>query len=83
MNNDGYNLSIPNIFHEKALNGIQWEVAHPLTLNYEAPIASKDATICVSSEGTPSVGITKGFKLVKFLFFEYQANTFSVFSIFG
>ena len=22
----------------KALNGIQWEVAHPLTLNYEAPI---------------------------------------------
>ncbi len=29
----------------KALNGIQWEVAHPLTLNYGASITSKDATI--------------------------------------
>ena len=27
-------------FSLKALNGIQWEVAHPLTLNYEAPFAS-------------------------------------------
>ncbi len=41
----------------KALNGIQWEVAYPLTLNYGAPIASRDASICVSSEGTPYVGI--------------------------
>ena len=39
---------------QKALNGSQWEVAHPLTLNYEAPISSRDATICVSSEGTYS-----------------------------
>ncbi len=30
----------------KALNGIQWEVAHPLTLNYGATIASRDATMC-------------------------------------
>ena len=37
----------------KALNGIQWEVDHPLTLNYKAPIASVDATMCVSSEGPP------------------------------
>ncbi len=37
----------------KALNGIQWEVAHPLPLNYGAPIASMDATMCVSSGGTP------------------------------
>ncbi len=22
------------VAHKKALNGIQWEVAHPLTLNY-------------------------------------------------
>ncbi len=51
----------------KALNGIQWEVAHPLTLNYGAPIASMDATICVSVEGTPYVGITKGFKCVMYL----------------
>ena len=51
----------------KALNGIQWEVAHPLTLNYKAPIPSRDATICVSSEGTPYIVITKGFKFVKFL----------------
>ncbi len=29
----------------KALNGIQWEVAHPLTLNSRALIASRDATI--------------------------------------
>ncbi len=50
----------------KALNGIQWEVAHPLTLNYGAPIASMDATMCVSNEGTPYVGITKGFKFVNF-----------------
>ncbi len=41
----------------KALNGIQWEVAHPLTLNYGAPIPSMDATMCVSNEGTPYVGI--------------------------
>ena len=34
---------------EKALNGIQWEVAQPLTLNYWAPIASMDATMCVSN----------------------------------
>ncbi len=32
---------------EKALNGIQWEVAHLLPLNYAAPIAFLDATICV------------------------------------
>ena len=50
--------------YRKALNGIQWEVAHPLTLNYGAPIASMDVTICVSSEGTPYMGITKGFKFV-------------------
>ena len=30
------------------------EVAHPLTLNYGAPIVSIDATIC--GEGTPYVG---------------------------
>ncbi len=67
----------------KALNGIQCEVAHPLSLNYGAPIASMDATICVSGGGTPYIGITKGFKFVKFLCFEYQANTFFMFSIFG
>ncbi len=49
--------------------GPQWKVAHPLTLNYKAPIASRDATICVSSGGTPCGGITKGFKFVKFLCF--------------
>ncbi len=48
--------------HTKALNGIQWEVVYPLTLNYDAPISSRDATIYVSSEGTPYVGITKGWK---------------------
>ncbi len=42
---------------QKALNGIHWEVAHPLMLNYGAPIASTDATMCVSSEGTSYVGI--------------------------
>ena len=47
----------------KALNGIQWEVAHPLSLNYGAPIAYMDATICVSGGGTPYIGITKGFML--------------------
>ena len=46
-------------YNKKALNGSQWEVAHPLTLNYGAPIASMDATMCVSNEGTPYVGITK------------------------
>ncbi len=44
----------------KALNGIQWEVAHPLSLNYGVPIASMDAAICVSGGGTPYVGLTKG-----------------------
>ncbi len=34
----------------KALNGIQWEVAPPLTLNYGTPITSMDAAICVSGE---------------------------------
>ena len=29
----------------KAPNGIQWEVAHPLTLNYRAPIAYRDALL--------------------------------------
>ncbi len=28
----------------KALNGIQWKVAHPLAFNYGAPIASMDTT---------------------------------------
>ncbi len=55
----------------KALNGIQWEVAHPLMLNYGAPIASMDAIMCVSGEGTSYVGIPKGFEFVKFLCFEY------------
>ncbi len=57
------NISVQEIFREspecrekfpaceKALNGIQWEVAHPLSLNDGAPIASMDATICVSSAG--------------------------------
>ena len=67
----------------KALNGIQWEVAHPLPLNYGALIASMDATICVIGVGTPYIGITKGFKFVRFLHFEYQANTFFMFSTFG
>ncbi len=50
-------------FHlAKALNGIQWEVAHPLMLNYGAPIASMDAIMCVSGEGTSYVGIPKGFE---------------------
>ena len=40
----------------KALNGIHWEVAHPLTLNDGAPIASMDATMCFSGEGTSYVG---------------------------
>ena len=71
------------VLHRKALNGIQWEVAHPLALNNRAPIASMDATMCVSVEGTPYIGITKSFKFVKFLRFEYEANTFSMFSIFG
>ncbi len=35
------------VFRGKALNGIQWEVAHPLPLNCGAPIASLDASICV------------------------------------
>ena len=43
---------IPVITDAKALNGIQWEVAHPLTLNNGAPIASRNATTCVGSEGT-------------------------------
>ncbi len=42
----------------KALNGIQWEVAHPLMLNNGAPVTSMDATMCVSNEGTPYEGIT-------------------------
>ena len=44
----------------KALNGIQWEVAHPLSLNFGAPITSIDATMCVRGVSTPYVGITKG-----------------------
>ncbi len=36
----------------KGLNGIQWEVAYLLTLNYRAPTTSMDATICVSGGGT-------------------------------
>ncbi len=40
----------------KALNGIQLEVAHPLTLQYGAPISSMDGTICGSSGGTPYIG---------------------------
>ncbi len=48
----------------KALNGIQWEVAHPLSLNYGAPVGSMDTTICVGSAGIPYVGITKGFKFL-------------------
>ncbi len=47
----------------KALNGIQWEVAHPLTLNYGVPITSTDETICVSGAGTPYIGIIKGVTL--------------------
>ncbi len=43
---------------KKALNGIQWRVAHPLTLNHEVPMGSMDATICVSSAGIPYVDIT-------------------------
>ncbi len=35
---------------QKALSGIQWEVAHPMALNYGAPIASMDATLCVNDE---------------------------------
>ncbi len=41
----------------KALNGIQWKVAHPLPLNYGAPISSRDATMCVSGGGTPYLSI--------------------------
>ncbi len=67
----------------KALNGIQWEVAHPLPLNYGAPVASMDATVCVSGEGTPYLRITKGFNFIKFLHFEYHANSFFIFSTFG
>ncbi len=39
----------------KALNGIQWEVADPLTLNNGAPIISVNATMCVSTECTYEV----------------------------
>ncbi len=31
------------LYFPNALNGIHWEVAHPLTLNYGTPIASMDA----------------------------------------
>ncbi len=55
-------FSLTLLTQEKALNGIQWEVAHPLSLNYGAPIASMDAAICVSGGGNPYIGITKGFK---------------------
>ncbi len=35
---------------QKALNGIQWDVAHPLTLNYRAPIALH--TVCRYNKGS-------------------------------
>ena len=38
------NIHVQEIF-AKALNGIQWEVAHLLTLNYEVPIFSMDFVI--------------------------------------
>ncbi len=34
---------------------IQWDVAHPLTLNNRAHIISVDAIMCVSDEGTSYV----------------------------
>ncbi len=37
---------------QKTLNGIQWEVAHPLSLNYRGLIASMDATICPRTYST-------------------------------
>ena len=36
-------IMIPKL--SRALNGIQWEVARPLTLNYGTPITSMDATM--------------------------------------
>ncbi len=36
----------------KALNGIQWEVAHPLSLNYGAPVGYMDATMCARTADT-------------------------------
>ena len=47
----------------KALNGIQWKVAHQLMFNYGDPIASMDATICVSGEGTAYIGMVCNFPL--------------------
>ncbi len=37
--------------------------------NYGAPIASTDATMCVSDEDTAYIGIAKGFEFVKSLSF--------------